>query len=84
MGPRELGHWSTIYGYFKRWRRAGIWADIMATLRQWERRCVGRHPDPSAGSMDSQSIKTATQHEDSGFDGNKKIKGRTRHLLVDT
>jgi putative transposase len=84
MVPRECGHWSTLYGYCKRWRRNGVWADVLATLRQWERRCVGRQPDPSAGSMDSQSIKTATQHEAIGFDGNKKIKGRKRHLLVDT
>lgn len=84
MVPREFGHWSTIYGYFKRWRRDGVWAGVMATLRQWERRCLGRQPEPSAGSIDAQSIKTATQHEDIGFDGNKKIKGRKRHLLVDT
>ena len=82
--PKEFGHWNTIYGYFKRWRRDGVWARVMATLRQWERRCLGRKPEPSAGSIDSQSIKTATQNEDIGFDGHKKIKGRKRHILVDT
>jgi hypothetical protein len=56
----------------------------MEALRQWERRSHGRQPEPSAGSIDSQSIKTATQSEDIGFDGNKKIKGRKRHILVDT
>jgi putative transposase len=56
----------------------------METLRQWERRCLGRQPEPSAGSLDSQSIKTATQNEDLGCDGNKKSKGRKRHILVDT
>ena len=45
---------------------------------------LGRQPEPSAGSIDSQSIKTSTQSEDIGFDGNKKIKGRKRHILVDT
>jgi transposase len=84
MIPRECGPWSPIYGYFKRWRRDGVWADVMETLRQWERRCLGRQPAPSAGSIDAQSIKTATPHEDSGFDGNKKSTGRKRHLLVDT
>jgi putative transposase len=82
--PQEFGHWSIIYGYFKRWRRDGVWARVMETLCQWERRCLGRQPEPSAGSMDSQSSKTATQSEDIGCDGNKKIKGRTRHLLVGT
>ena len=82
--PKEFGHWSTIYGYFKRWRRDGIWARLMEALRQLERRLQGRHPEPSAGSIDSQSIKTATQSEDIGWEGHKKIKGRKRHLLVDT
>jgi putative transposase len=82
--PKEFGHWNTISGYFKRWRRDGVWARVMETLRQWERRCLGRKPEPSAGSIDSQSIKTATQNEDIGFDGHKKITGRKRHILVDT
>ena len=55
----------------------------MEQLRQRERRRQGRPPEPSAGSVDSQSIKTATQGTAVGFDGNKKVKGRKRHLLVD-
>ena len=81
---KELGHWNTIYGDFQRWRRDGVWARVMETLRQRERRGLGRTPEPAAGSMDSQSSKTATQNKDIGFDGNKTIKGRKRHLLVDT
>jgi putative transposase len=84
MLPREFGHWSTIYAYFKRWRREGVWACLMEVLRQLERRRLGRQSEPSAGSVDSQSIKTATQGSEVGFDGGKKIKGRKRHLLVDT
>jgi len=84
MLPTNMGNAHTIYGYFRRWRREGIWARIMATLRQWERQSHGRLPEPSACCADSQSVKTATQGEDVGFDGHKKIKGRKRHILVDT
>ena len=56
----------------------------MTELRHFERRCQGRLAEPSAGAIDSQSVKTATQNQDVGFDRHKKIKGRKRHLLVDT
>ena len=61
-----------------------VWLDLMDTLRSWERRDQGRKDDPSAGCADSQSINITTQHQEVGFDGNKKVKGRKRHALVDT
>ena len=82
--PKDFGHWRTIDGYCKRWRCEGVWAGVMETLRQWERRHLGRHPEPSAGSIDAQRIKTATQNAAIGVDGHKRIKGRKRHRLVDT
>jgi putative transposase len=84
MLPREFGKWNTVYSYFKRWRETGVWAHLMEALRQLARRRQGRQPEPSAGSVDSQSIKTATQATEVGFDGGKQVKGRKRHLLVDT
>ena len=84
MIPTHIGNAHTIYGSFRRWRREGGWARVMDTLRQWERQSQGRLPAPSACCAESQSIKTATQGTDVGFDGNKQIKGRKRQLLVDT
>lgn len=83
--PRELGCWQTVYGYFNRWSRMTIWQGIMEELNMKERRRHGRHPEPTAGCIDSQSVKAAMQSvEEVGFDGHKKIKGRKRHVLTDT
>jgi len=84
MVPREFGKWNTLYAYFKAWRQTGVWGKLMEALRQRERQRQGRQAEPSAGSGDSQSIKTATQATESGFDGGKQVKGRKRPLLVDT
>jgi putative transposase len=84
MLPREFGKWNTVYAYFKRWRQAGVWAQRMEALRQFERRRHGRQPEPSAGRVDSQSLKTATQATEVGFDGGKKSTGRKRPRLVAT
>ena len=82
--PGDFGPNRTIYGYFRLWRQQGVWAALTDCLRRWERVDHGRLAEPSAACADSQSIKVMTQGEEVGVDGNKKIKGRKRHILVDT
>jgi putative transposase len=83
--PSDFGCWQTVYGYFNRWSQAGVWREIMEKLTAQERCRQQRRPEPTAGCIDSQSVKTAMQPAvEVGFDGNKKIKGRKRHVLTDT
>ena len=56
--PSEYPHWNTVYGYFRRWRQAGTWEWLHDQLRRQVRVAVGRAPEPSAGSVDSQSVPT--------------------------
>jgi putative transposase len=84
MLPKDYGCWNTVFSYFNRWQKQGIWARVMEMLRARERQRQGRSAAPSAGCADSQSVKAATQGNSTGYDGGKKVKGRKRHLLVDT
>jgi putative transposase len=82
--PREYGPWSTVFHYFRSWRRSRLWRRIQALLRERVRRAAGREPTPSAAIIDSQSVKTTEQGGPHGYDGGKKVNGRKRHILVDT
>ncbi|HIC93226.1 MAG TPA: IS5 family transposase [Anaerolineae bacterium] len=84
MLPHDFPPWKTVYHYFRLWREDGTWEQINAALRAEVRVAAGRDPEPSAGILDSQSVKTTETPGPRGYDAAKKINGRKRHILVDT
>jgi len=84
MLPHDFPPWKTVYHYFRLWRKEGTWEHINAALRTGLREADGREPEPSAAILDSQSVKTTDVKGVRGYDAGKKVKGRKRHILVDT
>lgn len=83
--PSDFPPWQTVFYHFRRMRLRGDWHGLFTALREAERERVGRNPHPSAAIMDAQSVKTVEESARiSGFDAHKCVKGRKRHLLVDT
>jgi len=79
--PGDFPAWQTVYGYYRLWVRLGVWEQINAELVE---QCESL-PDVSAPQfgVDSQSVRIEVKGEETGFDGNKKVKGRKRHIVVD-
>ena len=83
--PGDFPHWQTVYTYFRNWRIDGTWVQIHDRLRSWTRVNHDRHPSPSEAIVDSQSVKSAAMVTQAvGYDAAKQVKGRKRHLSVDT
>lgn len=82
--PSEFPNANSVYYHYRKWCRDGTWQRINRQVGYLERRRVTRFARPSAGILDSQSVKSNDYGALRGYDGHKKVKGRKRHVLTDT
>lgn len=83
--PAIFPPWKSVYYYFHRWSREGVWQMANDWVTELERLFWGKEVSASLVCLDSQSVKAAPfVHEERGIDGNKKVNGRKRHILVNT
>lgn len=82
--PKSFPPWQAVYMSFKRWGSSGVFELMHDRLRQQWRDRIGKAPEPTAAIIDAQSTRSTAQGGNTGFDAGKKVKGRKRHLVVDT
>lgn len=82
--PHDFPPYQTVYYHFNKWKKQGIWKSIHDATRDELRQQYGRNEQPSAGSIDSQSVAGSSVKGQRGYDAGKKVNGRKRHCLVDT
>lgn len=82
--PKSFPPWRAVYSAFRRWAAGGLFETMHDRLRQQWRARVGKDPEPTAAIIDAQSTRSSAQGGQTGFDAGKKVKGRKRHLVVDT
>lgn len=82
--PHDFPPWESVYYYFRKWCDVGLFEQLNRILRVYLRRLAGRAAAASAAIIDSQSIKTTDVPGPRGYDAGKNVKGRKRHILVDT
>lgn len=81
--PKNYPPWRTVYGYFSAWSALEVWEQIEHTLSRAARLMNGKTLEPSIGIIDTQSVK-GSHGEERGYDGFKKVRGRKRHIIVDS
>lgn len=82
--PNDFPHWDNVYKTFRRWSAEGRFETMFARLRGMWRERAGREDGPTAAVLDAQSTRGSAQGGETGYDAGKKVKGRKRHLVVDT